>query len=401
MANELKRKKGENEYQYLWRIDELVHAGKYSWPDVTQTVNEELYGDDVEQYKTESAHRKKCQSARAFFENGVFAFDEEEYLEKLAKQQRSIEEEKAKLRDERTSYGKQNRLMARMDETFNQLEALIKETTPYSGDTRQKDNSCTTPSNVSLIVTIADYHMGKNATNTYFGEYNSSIAKKRLDNYLSKVVEIGVRHKAENIYVVLLGDMIDGKIHFTQAVEQRENVVAQIQRASEDISWFISELAKRFRQIYVHSVAGNHSRIGKKDETLRDERLDDLIVWYAKAKLSHVENITFLNTRYDPTLIYFEVENNHVMACHGDYDGFNESDLNRMIAFTGDYPNIVLYGHKHRCAYSESGNIKMVQSGTFASSGDYEIKNRLTGSPTQAVCVVDDRDGFVFYPVKL
>ena len=150
MANELKRKKGENEYQYLWRIDELVHAGKYSWPDVTQTVNEELYGDDVEQYKTESAHRKKCQSARAFFENGVFAFDEEEYLEKLAKQQRSIEEEKAKLRDERTSYGKQNRLMARMDETFNQLEALIKETTPYSGDTRQKDDSCT-PSNVSLV----------------------------------------------------------------------------------------------------------------------------------------------------------------------------------------------------------------------------------------------------------
>lgn len=68
-GKDLKRQSNENEYQYLFRVDDLIRSGKYlNWQAVVDTVNNELYGDDYDLYKTESAYRKKCKAARDFYE---------------------------------------------------------------------------------------------------------------------------------------------------------------------------------------------------------------------------------------------------------------------------------------------------------------------------------------------
>ena len=63
------------------------------------------------------------------------------------------------------------------------------------------------------------------------------------------------------------------------------------------ISAFLYELSGHFKNIYISDVPGNQSRIGLKENVLRDERLDDLIIWYAKAKLEHLDNVIFLEPR--------------------------------------------------------------------------------------------------------
>ena len=41
---ELTKRKDENEFQYLWRVDNLIRDGKYkNWAEVTPIVNAELF----------------------------------------------------------------------------------------------------------------------------------------------------------------------------------------------------------------------------------------------------------------------------------------------------------------------------------------------------------------------
>ena len=81
---DLSKKPTETEEQYLWRIGQLVDSGEIeSWESVNQTVNREILGDDEEKYRTESAWRKRYQSANKFYDGCFSKMDSEEYQKKL------------------------------------------------------------------------------------------------------------------------------------------------------------------------------------------------------------------------------------------------------------------------------------------------------------------------------
>ena len=399
----LKRQSNENEYQYLFRVDDLIRSGKYlNWQAVVDTVNNELYGDDYDLYKTESAYRKKCKAARDFYEAGVFSQGEEEYIRKIQEQERQLEVSRVKYRDARNDWSKQLRTQARIEDTLSHLESLITENTQYKGVpiSISKDVAV---SDKDLVVCLSDYHLGGESERSFLTrEFTADVALCRLKKYLEEIVRIGDRHQCKEVYVVILGDMIDGRIHYTQALEGRMNIIEQIQKASEDISWFLYELSKHFNRIHVSSVAGNHSRIGKKEEVLRNERLDDMISWYAKAKLANVENIDFESSvALDATVIAIPIRGKNWLAVHGDYDDFSVSGIQKLVMFCKFMPYAVLYGHKHSTDYCEVNGVKLIRSGTFTSGGDYVLKQRMVGEPSQAVCVVGDGGIEAFYPVQL
>ena len=394
--------KGANETvcQYLWRVDGLIRSGVFkNWREVTPIVNSQIF-DDEKDYLGESAFRKKVAAARQFYEDGVFgSFTDEDYINKLKEQQRDLEMAKVRYRDERNSWSKQNRSQARIEETLDRLEELIKQTTPYKcgdiGDTvADLDND--------LVVCLSDYHMGRESKKTFIGgEFNPDVAQQRLGKYARNIQEIAFRHQSENVYILLLGDQIDGKIHYAQSLENRMNVIEQLQEAAEDISWFISELSGMFTKAYVVNVAGNHSRIGAKEDTLRDERLDDLITWYAKAKLSNVKNVEFCDFKLDPTIAAIPIRGKNYLAVHGDYDSFDSSGIQKLSMFCHMIPQGIFMGHKHTSDYSECSGVSLVRSGSFANGGDYVTKNRFVSKPSQAVCVLNKNGISAFYPVDL
>ena len=56
---DLKRKQGETENQYIWRIGQMIDAGQIqNWALIVDTLNQELRNDETE-YRDESAYRKK------------------------------------------------------------------------------------------------------------------------------------------------------------------------------------------------------------------------------------------------------------------------------------------------------------------------------------------------------
>ena len=218
---------------------------------------------------------------------------------------------------------------------------------------------------------------------------------------MKKFLKLKKIYKADNVYLCLLGDLINGNIHLTTQLESRENVIEQVQKASEVISSFVYELSKNFEIVEVNSVGGNHSRIGLKDEVLRGERLDDLVMWYMSAKLNHLENVNFCDgLNFDPTIATCFVCGKEYYATHGDFDSFSESGISKLVLMTRNIPEGIFFGHLHHNSYDNIAGVKIVRSGSFCGCGDdYTISKRISGKPEQVVCVMDKNGIKAFCPI--
>lgn len=397
----LERKEGETEIQYLWRIGKMVDAGKIgSWKDITPTLNKQLREDD--EYYDESAYRKKYQAAKKFYDEIFSQQGDEDFKKEQEEILREIKKEKIKLRDERTESNRGIRIEARVEDKLDYFEKIIANQgkIDYKPLKPAERELIKTKSNNDLVIMLSDLHIGQTFASAW-GRYNLEVAKDRMNQYLNKIIEIKDRHNSENCFVTLQGDMISNSIHKTIAITNRENVIEQVISASEIITAFLAELSKIFNNVTVVSVVGNHSRIDKKEDALKDERLDTLIEWYAKSKLENFENIEFIEP-YDNTFNCFVVRNKHYFVVHGDYDKFDMAGVAKLSMMAGYFPYCILFGHRHFPATTEINGIKLVQSGSFPGAGDdHTIELRLSGKPSQTVLVCNEDGIECNYTVEL
>ncbi|MDE7360535.1 MAG: metallophosphoesterase family protein [Oscillospiraceae bacterium] len=320
-----------------------------------------------------------------------------EMLADIKEQTRLLEEAKVRFRDERMAYNTQNRNSARLEQKLEYLENVL---TDMGGE---RFKPCVMPcvnSDNDLLVVLSDLHIGATFSSA-FGEYDSDIAKRRLNDYLSEILKIRARHNSQNVYVVLAGDLINGDIHKTIAVTNRENVIDQVKLAVDYISAFCFELSQNFANVYFTDCAGNHSRIDRKEDALHDERLDSLIAWTASKLLAHVGNFKpILDGKVDTGIARFDIRGKEYVAVHGDYDGMGKNAMARLMLMLGVMPYAVVMGHRHFPAVTDESGVRVVQGGSLSGSGDdYTIEKRLSGKPSQTVCVCTDKGIECIYPI--
>lgn len=331
------------------------------------------------------------------FSHSSTALDEDEYFNKLRLEKQEIKKEKQKLFDERLDINRRLREASRLETTIEKLESMLFEI----GDKRYLHYEPI--SNISgndLVVCLSDLHIGA----TYYGFdgiYDSEIAKKRLNQYLSEIIGIQKSHNAENCHVLLLGDLLSGNIHKTISITNKENVIEQVKLACEYISDFVYTLGLYFSKVEVHAVSGNHSRIDKKEDALLSERLDTLIPWFIKSMLKNCKNIHVDDDCLDDTLSTFFIRDKLYFAVHGDFDSVTDSSIAKLALWAKMTPYCVFCGHKHHPAMTDISGIKVIQSGTLGGSGDeYTRQKRLTGKPSQTVAVVSDKGVRAVYPIE-
>ena len=402
MYNDLKRMSDESEEKYIWRLGQLKDSGvlDMDWDEITDLINREFRDDTP--YK-EAAYRKPYSSAKRFYEAGVFgsksgSSSDEDIIDEIRNERHELRKEKQRLFDERAALNKILRENARYEQDIDNLkEALLGIGTEryikYRPIKRMSDSD--------LVVCLSDLHIGGNWCSVS-GIYNTEIAKQRLETYLAKIIEIGDRHNAQKCYVVGLGDYISGSIHKTIAIQNRENVVEQIKTVCELVADFVYEIGKHFAEVEVHMVAGNHSRIDKKEDALTDERLDNLVLWFIKHILEPYDNIKVEDDEIDSTYVSFFVRDHLFFGCHGDYDTPTEASVGKLCMYAGMMPKVILTGHKHFPAMTEISGIKVIQSGSLCGSGDdYTRQKRLKGKPSQTVLVYNNTGIEAYYPVEL
>ena len=365
-----------------------------SWQDVANVINE-LTGNDF----GESTYRKKFQAFQKMLEANQSKFvDSDTQIKEIEVQKRELERAKIKFRDERNAWQKQNYIDARVEQKLDLLEEELLSQGRVNFDIH--DNVDISSDN-DILVILSDFHIGQ-TFRSIWGEYNSDIAKKRLNQLLNEIIAIQKLHNSEKCYVSLQGDMLSGNIHKTIQVTNRENVIDQIKIASELISSFCYELTKHFSVVFMSSVSGNHSRMDRKDEALHDERLDDIITWGIELSLKHIENFHVLNRKLDNGIADMDIRGKSYIAVHGDFDGYNKTGVSNLCMHLGFIPYAITYGHLHTCAVDETNGVKMIRGGSLAGSGDdYTIEKRLSGKPSQMVCVCNKKGVSCYYPIEL
>lgn len=323
---------------------------------------------------------------------------DDDYFKEIQAQKRELEKAKIQFRDERNAWQKQNFTDARVDQKLDYLESQL---TTLGNSNFKITETPTINSDNDMLIMLSDLHIGQ-TFNSAFGEYNSDIAKQRLEKYLSEILKIQKRHNSQDAYIVLCGDLISNSIHKTIAITNRENVIKQIKIAIELISSFCYEVSKKFNNVYMTDCSGNHSRIDRKDDALHSERLDDLIAWSVKNALSHVDNFNVIEEKYDIGIANVSIRGKEYIATHGDFDGLSKSSVANLVLMLGHLPYALLMGHRHFPAMTDEYGIRVIQGGCLAGSGDdYTIEKRLTGNPSQSICVCSDNGIECVYPVIL
>ena len=395
----IKKLPEETEEQFLWRVGQMVDSGKIeNWSSINDIVNKEL-GIDEEKWRDESSFRKRYQAAKKFY-NGCFSkMESNEYQEKLDAVNRELARKTIQFRDQRNAWQRQNYADARVVETLNLLEEKLSEIGKIEFEAY--DNLQINGDN-DLICCLSDLHVGQTFS-TNFGEYNTSIAKNRLNDYLLEIIKIGRRHNSENVYLNLLGDQISGNIHLSIQVSNKENVIEQVKISAELIVNFAVELSRYFKHVFIIGVAGNHSRlISNKDKDIKDERLDSLITWIVEQMTSHMDNIIVLHRNLDSGISDLLVRNRTYISVHGDNDSMNSNSVGKLCMMLGFFPYAILSGHRHTPAYQEFNGVKYIQSGSLAGSGDdYTLSKRLSGKANQTVLVCSEKGIDAIYNVEL
>ena len=246
-----------------------------------------------------------------------------------------------------------------------------------------------------LMISLCDIHYGMNIDN-HWNKYNSDIVIDRLKKYLDKIFSVQKLHKSENCYVSANGDLISGSIHPQVQIANKENVIEQIMGVSEVIAWFLNELSSNFNNVYFNVVAGNHSRLGNKDDSLKGERLDDLIPWYIKARLQAKSNIVILDNTIDNTMSLVNIRGKNYLNAHGDYD-FSKSMIGNITMMIDEKPYAICTGHLHHNSTNNIQGIKLIMAGTLMGVDDYCIQKRIFGNPSQMICVCNENGVDCFY----
>lgn len=384
-----KRLENEDENAYIWRVcDNKDLIG--TWQDVCNILNEELNHD-----YNESWYRKMYQSFCSMFDAIKDKYLDKEQIHELEKKKQELIKERCRLSDERTAYNRMLRNDARLESRLDSLETAIKEFGKVNFITNKPS---LVNSDNDLLVILSDLHIGQ-TFESFNGAYNTKIANKRLNQYLNEIIKLQSLYNSQDCYVSLQGDLISNSIHKTIAITNQENVIQQIKMASEMVTSFVYELSKHFQKVIVSSVSGNHSRLDKKEDALKDERLDDLVIWYMNTALSGVQNVSILVNKQDSTFAELDIRGKRYVNVHGDYDSFSKSGVANLSMLLGYFPYAITYGHLHNCAMSDEAGVKIVRSGSFSGSGDdYTIEKRLNGKPSQMVCVCTQK-GIISYNV--
>lgn len=365
-----------------------------SWQEVANILNE-LLGTEY----TESKFRKQRQAFDKMLEANRAKFvDSDNQLKEIQVQTRELERAKIKFRDERNAWQKQNYTDARVEEKLDLLENELLSLGNANFDVH---DNITIDSDNDMLIILSDLHIGQ-CFSSMWGEYNSDVAKRRLNQLLNEIISIQKLHNSEKCYVSCQGDLLSGNIHKSIQVSNRENVIEQIKIATELISSFCYELTKYFKAVFMSNVSGNHSRMDRKDDAIHDERMDDIISWGIELSLKHIDNFHVLKRNLDTGIADLSIRGKSYIAVHGDYDSFSKSGVSNLCMSLGFLPYAITFGHLHTCSVDETNGVKMIRGGSLAGCGDsYTIEKRLTGKPSQMVCVCNNKGVRAYYPIEL
>jgi hypothetical protein len=345
----LNKEDSENTNEYIWRICDYKNKGllDLNWDEIGEIINKELFGQDVELYRTSSAYRKPYQYARDFYDD-VFKKkmldDDYDLTKDLENIKREIQKERIKLNTAKLEYNrdirKQSRFELFYEDIKNSIEKLEVPKFEYNNDVE--------PSELEYILTIADIHCGAQfeCENNY---YSLEECKERFNILFNETVAFIKNKGLKKIHVLELGDSIQNILRLNDLKINQTSVVEATVYVAKLISSFLNGLSKYCEVIYYHCPTSNHSQIrylDSKASELATEDIEYIICNYIKDVLSDNERVT-VNSNFGKEYIDFEIFNYNIIAMHGHQIKNIENSLKDLTQLRKVFYDIVFLAHYH------------------------------------------------------
>ena len=396
--NEFVKLENENFHQYIWRMDELVQSGKYkNWKEITPFVNAELFGEDEDLYRDESAYRKGVKYARDYFEAGVFGVGENEYYQKLQNEKREIQKVKAQVQTEKIEYFRWLREEARdeliIEKICNAISSLPSLDTPNH---IYPSHNCR-----AYALVFGDEHYGvefelKGLFGDILNAYSPEIFEKRMWDLFDQTIEIIQKESIDTLNVFSMGDFSDGLLRVSQLMKLRYGVVDGTIKYADFISNWLNE-------VKYQSTNGNHTELrmlGQPKGTFSKDNMGKVVTEFIKVRLKDNPNFTYIE---NPTgYIYEELVGCPVLGIHGEVKNMSNA-IKEFSSIYGIQIQYLLAGHLHHNKVEEVGvNQEVINIGSIIGIDGYSLSIRKTSNASAKLLVFEqDKGKTCEYTLKL
>lgn len=289
--------------------------------------------------------------------------------------------------------------------TLTEIEKEVKEALenvePVISEYQRTDGKST------LVIPHSDSHVGAVVEDRYDVDYYAAEeAREEIREYFDRCIQSAKeRGDVEDVVVIFNGDHLDGEgIFSSQRHEQEDNLRDQQRKAGKTYIEQLLKLSKKFKNVYVYQIPGNHGRLDKQSTTNADMMLYDFIeiaISYSPAENIHIEKSGpggFMN---------FSVRGWDYHCRHG--EGLLEhvgtsSGKNRVQDHYMQYMyDILIRSHFHRVKQESIGdNIPIIMTGSTAPQSTF-AEQQSSGGGRCAVHWFTTEDNVIedFQPMEL
>lgn len=398
---DLNRFPGENEEHFIWRIGRAYDAGEISlnWDEIGEIINRQ-FREDEHSYKDQSAYRKAYQSARRFYEAGVFNdLSPDIYVAQLQESKRELEKEKIKLRTEKLEYNRWLREDARdemladkfVEAIANAPEIKFPEfTISKSSDTDKR----------SAVLVFGDSHYGVEFRiyglfGEILNEYSPEICEQRMNALLQEIIWLIKKENITELNVYEIGDSTDGLLRVGQLMKLRYGVVDQGINYANFIANWLNELSK-YVKVKFQMVFGNHTELrlfNQKKGSFKDENTGKYIREIIRARLNGNPNFEM---EVNPTgLIFDNVQGYNILGIHGEVKDMGQAIKDFATTYQTNI-DILVGGHKHHLSEDTVGVDKeTVTVPSIIGIDDYAISLNKTSRPGASFLIIEKNKGIV------
>lgn len=392
------REKNESTEKFIWRICQMKEQGNdelSDWDEVAEKINKGLFGDNTELYCGKDKYRKEYQSAKKFYDAGVF--DEkldEKHLKLLKDKTDELTKEKQQLSDQRREYNKILTADARSEHLNEELIRIAENMSKECPLIFQDHTTYSNPDREAVLV-LSDWHYGMTADNIW-NKYNTKICKERVITLGKKASHALYENQISKLHIVMLGDAAHGAIHTTCRVQANEDTCDQLMHVAEIISELVAYLAHCVKEVDVHSCYGNHMRtVQSKKESVHSDNMEKIIPWWMKERLKGYPNVTIHESEFKE-FTKLNVLGYNICCVHGDLDTFRNIGVLTNTLFSklyGETIDYTLSGDKHHLEEFEQFGIESIMCRSLCGADDYANNKRLYSNSGQTMIIFNKNDG--------
>lgn len=355
-----------------------------SWQDVADVLNE-LLGTCF----TESKYRKNFKLySEGFQDSQQLALSE--HTDKISQQLSDIKKERIKLQTLNVERNRKDRAEARQELYYEQIGSLVNtlpipEFVPWDLDEENNNEK------EIYVLALSDLHAGATFESIH-NAYSIEVMKERFEFLLYRMECFIKEHKIKKMYVVGLGDYIQGCIHLNDLRINDTSVVKATVQVSKIVAQFLNNLSKFAEISYYHVITSNHGQmryLGTKASELMDEDMEYIIGHYIKDLLANNNRIEVVVPEEHCEYIILPILGWNIVCMHGHQIKNIDNVLSNLSDKLDTNIDYLLLGHFHnmkningmeKCTY----DTEVLITPSFVGSDPY-ADSILKGSKAAAV----------------